>query len=282
VRLSNHHVDRLIVRGTTYIGLFSRPRPAGLAHLVDYVIPRVPVRQWVLSFPIPLRILFAAHPDLLSPLLQIIHRVIATFLLEQAGLQRGQAHTGAVTLVQRFGSTANLNIHLHCLVLDGVYCSSEAVPVFHEVRGPTAAELETLLSRIIQRILKLLTRTGYLIEEQGMRYLAEAEPDSVLAPLQVAACTYRIALGPQAGQKVLSLQTVPGRSADSTQPGCVNAHGFSLHAGGAVPPINARSSNACAAISPARPLPTNGSNAIKQAKSCCSSRVPTATGPPIS
>ena len=33
------------------------------AHLVDYVIPRV--RQWVLSFPIPLRILFAAHPDLL-------------------------------------------------------------------------------------------------------------------------------------------------------------------------------------------------------------------------
>jgi ribosomal protein S27E len=36
------------------------------AHLVDCVIPRVPVRQWVLSFPIPLRILFAAHPELLS------------------------------------------------------------------------------------------------------------------------------------------------------------------------------------------------------------------------
>ena len=33
------------------------------AHLVDEVVPRVPVRQWVLSFPIPLRILFAAHPD---------------------------------------------------------------------------------------------------------------------------------------------------------------------------------------------------------------------------
>jgi Putative transposase len=29
---------------------------------------------------------------------------------------------------------------------------------------------------------------------------------------------------------VLSLQTVPSRAADSTQPGCVNAHGFSLHA----------------------------------------------------
>jgi hypothetical protein len=46
----------------------------------------------------------------------------------------------------------------------------------------------------------------------------------------VAARTYRIALGPRAGQKVLSLQTVPSRQADSTQPGCVDAHGFSLRA----------------------------------------------------
>ena len=54
------------------------------AHLVDYVIPRVPVWQWVLSFPIPLRLLFAAHPELLTPVLQIIHRVIATFLIKKA------------------------------------------------------------------------------------------------------------------------------------------------------------------------------------------------------
>ena len=138
------------------------------AHLVDCVIPRVPVRQWVLSFPIPLRILLAAHPQLLSPLLQCIHHVIATFLIKQSGLQRSQAHTGAVTLIQRFGSAANLNIHLHCVVLDGVYCSSEGVPVFHDVRAPSTDELQTLLGRIIQRILKLLTRTGYLIEERGV------------------------------------------------------------------------------------------------------------------
>ena len=138
------------------------------AHLVDCVIARVPVRQWVLSFPIPLRILFAAHPDLLSPLLQIIHRVIATFLLKQSGLQRGQAHTGAVTLIQRFGSAANLNIHLHWQVADGVYRSSAGALVFSEAHAPSVAELETLLNRIIQRVLRLLTRTGHLIEEQGM------------------------------------------------------------------------------------------------------------------
>jgi hypothetical protein len=81
----------------------------------------VPVRQWVLSFPVPLRILFAAQPELLTAVLRIVHRVIARFLLKQAGLSRATADTGAVTLIQRFGSAANLNIHLHCLVLDGVY-----------------------------------------------------------------------------------------------------------------------------------------------------------------
>ena len=80
------------------------------AYLVDEVIPRVPVRQWVLSYPIPLRMLFAARPELLTPVLRIIHRVIGRFLLEQAGLQRSAADTGAVTLIQRFGSAANLMV----------------------------------------------------------------------------------------------------------------------------------------------------------------------------
>ena len=62
------------------------------AHLVDHVIPRVPVRQWVLSFPIPLRLLFAAHPELLTPVLQIIHRVISTFLIQQAGQTHPNPH----------------------------------------------------------------------------------------------------------------------------------------------------------------------------------------------
>jgi pyruvate/oxaloacetate carboxyltransferase len=52
--------------------------------------------------------------------LQVVNRAISSFLIKQAGLKRPQAATGAVTLIQRFGSAANLNIHLHCLVLDGV------------------------------------------------------------------------------------------------------------------------------------------------------------------
>ena len=42
-------------------------------------------------------------------------------LIKKAGLTHRTAHTGAVTLIQRFGSALNLNIHLHVLFLDGVY-----------------------------------------------------------------------------------------------------------------------------------------------------------------
>ena len=85
----------------------------------------------MLSRPIPLRLLLAAQPKLVTPLLQVVHRVITRPLLGQAGLKPDEADSGAVTLIQRVGSAANLNIHLHCLVLDGVYwCGADGVPVF--------------------------------------------------------------------------------------------------------------------------------------------------------
>jgi len=78
--------------------------------------------------------------------------------------------------------------------------------------------------------MNLLTRRGYLIAEQDMLYLAETDTHTAMAPLQSAACTYRIAFGPRAGQKVLSLQSVPSFDVQHTQKPCVSEQGFSLHA----------------------------------------------------
>ena len=64
-----------------------------------------------------------------------------------------------------------------------------------------------------------------------MSYLAGLDPDNPLTPLQAASCTYRIALGPRAGQKVLGLRTAPGRDDKATAALCAQARGFSLHAG---------------------------------------------------
>jgi CobW/HypB/UreG, nucleotide-binding domain len=60
---------------------------------------------------------------------------------------------------------------------------------------------QVLLVRIIKRLMKFLTRRGFLIEEQSMSYLADTDPDRGLGSLQAAAGTYRIALGPRAGTR---------------------------------------------------------------------------------
>ena len=79
---------------------------------------------------------------------------------------RLEAHRGTVTLIQRFGSAANLNIHLRCLVLDGVYWRTDGGPVFVQADSPTEEELQALLHRIITRLMKLLTRRSVLVEEE--------------------------------------------------------------------------------------------------------------------
>ncbi len=81
--------------------------------------------------------------------------VITGFLLNQAGLKRNAADTGTATLIQRFRSTTNLIIYLHDLMLDGVYCTSgKGAPVFHEAAAPSNQQLQTVLNKIIYRILR--------------------------------------------------------------------------------------------------------------------------------
>lgn len=94
--------------------------------LVDDALQGYPVRQWVLSLPIPLRLLLARYPKELSKVMQIIHRAIATDIIHRAGYLKKQANAGAVTYIQRFGSALNLNIHFHMLFLEGAITQADA------------------------------------------------------------------------------------------------------------------------------------------------------------
>ena len=53
-------------------------------HLVDEVLPKRSIQQWVLNVPYPLRYLFATHPAVMSQVLTIVHRTISTFLIKRA------------------------------------------------------------------------------------------------------------------------------------------------------------------------------------------------------
>lgn len=64
--------------------------------------------------------------------------MITRHLIGQDGLKPDEADSGAITLIQRFGFAANLNIHLRCLVLDGMHRrGADGVPKFVEAPAPT-------------------------------------------------------------------------------------------------------------------------------------------------
>jgi hypothetical protein len=65
--------------------------------------------------------LLATDAAALTQVLGIAYRTISAHVLKKTGLARASGATGAVTLIQRFGSALNLNIHFHMLVLDGAY-----------------------------------------------------------------------------------------------------------------------------------------------------------------
>lgn len=183
----------------------------------------------MLTFPFPLRFLLAAQPTVLTDVLAVVQRGIATFLIRKSGFTvTSGARTGAVTLIQRFGSALNLNPHFHMLFLDGAYSFDDAKAGFHRARRLTRHDLVKLLHRLRGRIARLLERRGLLIADESHPAL---EMGSSLDQLQAASVQYRIAIGPHAGRKALTLYSVPPLEAQQT-PGLVaKIGGFSLHPG---------------------------------------------------
>ena len=89
------------------------------AHLVDNVLPHKNIRQWVLTFPVPIRLCLAVRSKLMARALDIAHLMIGQYYRKKANLKSTNSKSGAVTLIQRFGGSLNLNIHFHQLFVDG-------------------------------------------------------------------------------------------------------------------------------------------------------------------
>jgi hypothetical protein len=161
------------------------------------------------------------QPEALTQVLAVVQRGISTFVIHHSGLTVSSgARTGAVTLIQRFGSALNLNPHLHMLFLDGAYAFRGKRAVFHRAHRPTGDELTRLLDRLSRRIMRVLERRGLLIADPEYPSL-DRVPDSSLDHLQAASVAYRIAIGPQAGRKALTLYscTARGRGAEQSLAG---------------------------------------------------------------
>jgi ribosomal protein S27E len=239
VRCETCHLERLVAFSCKRRGFCpscgARRMAETAALLADEVLPAVALRQWVISFPFALRFLFATHPHAMGKVLGIVYRTIASHLVHKAGMQLKDASTGAVTLIQRFGSALNANIHFHILFLDGVYVSRDnGTPRFHRFKVPDRSELELLVQRISERVGRCLERRGLLQRDAESAWLDMEPPadEDAMTQLLGSSATYRIAVGPQQGRKAFMLRTLaPLESPDSTSERVAKAAGFSLHAG---------------------------------------------------
>ena len=94
------------------------------AHLTDHVLPRLPVRQWVLSIPKRLRYFMQRDEAVLSMVLRIFLRVVEQSLQAHCPsatqVDKTALHIGAVAFIHRFGSSLNGHAHFHVCVVDGV------------------------------------------------------------------------------------------------------------------------------------------------------------------
>ena len=209
------------------------------AHLVDEVLPRVPVRQWVLTMPHRLRYLIAWNHRLCRAVLAVYVRAVLGHYRRRArrrGLEGAQG--GAVTVIQRFGGGLNLNVHFHTLVLDGVFTETEGGSLeFHPAAPPTDADVARLLATVCRRVRRLLARRG--LDGGGA---GEALPDPLteespaLAGISSASVQGRVALGPRAGARVLQIGREPNAPwVTSREPCQAHLEGFDLHANLAVP-----------------------------------------------
>jgi hypothetical protein len=91
------------------------------ANLIERILPRTGLRQWVLTFPFPWRRRLSQDGALLGRLTRILVETVMAFYIERGEKDAQGAKTGAVTVVQRTSSDLRLNPHLHAVILDGTW-----------------------------------------------------------------------------------------------------------------------------------------------------------------
>jgi len=136
------------------------------AYLTDYVLPRAPMRQWVLSVPKRVRYFLRHRPETIAAVLRIFLRAVETTLRGQSPGAPPCARFGAVAFVHHFGSALNPHVHFHCLVTDGVFCEGPTgEALFYEATDLDTGDIAAVRAKTRRRVLGWLSRHGYLAEE---------------------------------------------------------------------------------------------------------------------
>jgi len=114
------------------------------------------------------------------------------------------------------------------IYLDGVF---DRRGNFYPLKAPTPGDLDSITHQIAQRVSRYLEKGGYLVRDEESAYLDfQDDNEDAMASIVGASISYRLAFGPHAGRKALTLQTIPAVTEYQFSQVSKQA-GFSLHAG---------------------------------------------------
>ena len=193
--------------------------------------------EWVLTLPLRLRYLLAWDHALCRAVVAVYLRAVLGWLrreVHRRGVVDGRG--GAVAIVQRFGAALNLNVHIHALVLDGVFAPDGRGGVSFRAHERQDDDVGPLLVTIQRRIEALLTRRGVPDREGFDAPDRWAEDAPTLAGLAAASVRGVAALGARAGAPVRRWgDTIEAPDPPPLGRWHARQQGFDLHAGIVVP-----------------------------------------------
>jgi len=128
------------------------------AHMIENVIPCVPVRQFVISFPKRIRHYLQTH-EILKTVLRIVVDEIRKTLIA-SGPNISNPKIGAISFIQHFGNTLNLHPHFHLIVADGIFSTEEEDLLFHDA-FLTPDDIADTQDNIQNRVLRYFGRRGF-------------------------------------------------------------------------------------------------------------------------
>jgi hypothetical protein len=207
---------------------------------VENVLPITAYRQFVVTFPIPLRYWMHANKELFAKVYGTVIKEIHKYYVEKAlatGIKNPKS--GAISFTQLAGSALALNPHLHILCCDGVFQERKNGESFRFRNFPTITdqEVDKLLIAISSKVLKHLRKRGYLDEHGEMVNHPLADPlftdHESIAMATASSIVGRIAFGPNAGKKVTRIGSGFGFQEEiplAKGKRCFSVNGFSLHA----------------------------------------------------
>jgi len=213
-------------------------------HLEERVLPRVPIRHWICSLPWGLRALLGYDRKLCAEVVSGFMKEVDRSLRWRAKREHGltsmsQAFTGAVVAVQRTDSALRLNVHLHALVLDGVYVHQDddaRRPLkFLELGNPTHEDIAEVARRAAARVEKILRAHGRSLDPAlADETLPELSVDAPALGACYGAAAQGIGLsGDRAGLPPLRLITAPPdrpHARDVTDAPIAEVRGINVHA----------------------------------------------------